>query len=76
MQSVDALADAIETYEGGVVIISHDSRLLSRVCEDEERSEVWIVDDGQLETYDGDFEDYRDELVKEIGEELDEDEDK
>ena len=34
------------------------------------------MDDGQLETYDGDFEDYRDELVKEIGEELDEDEDK
>ncbi|QDZ24033.1 ABC transporter [Chloropicon primus] len=74
MQSVDALADAIEMYEGGVVIISHDSRLLSRVCEDEERSEVWIVDDGELETYDGDFEDYRDELVKEIAEELDEDE--
>ena len=74
MQSVDALADAIETYEGGVVIISHDSRLLSRACEDEERSEVWIVEDGQLETYDGDFEDYRDELVKEINEELDEDE--
>ena len=74
MQSVDALADAIEEYEGGVVIISHDSRLLSRVCEDEERSEVWIVEDGELETYDGDFDDYRDELVREINEELDEDE--
>ncbi len=59
-----------------MVIISHDSRLLSRVCEDEERSEVWIVEDGQLETYDGDFEDYRDELVKEINEELDEDEER
>jgi len=73
MQSVDALADAIETYDGGVVIISHDSRLLSRVCEDEERSEVWIVEDGEVDRYDGDFEDYRDELVKEINEELDED---
>mmetsp|Transcript_15569 Transcript_15569/g.39674 ORF Transcript_15569/g.39674 Transcript_15569/m.39674 type:complete len:705 (-) Transcript_15569:41-2155(-) len=72
MQSIDALADAIEEFEGGVVIISHDSRLLSRICEDEERSEVWIVEDGEVSPYDGDFEDYRDELVKEIARELDE----
>lgn len=30
MQSIDALADAIEKFEGGVIIISHDSQLLSR----------------------------------------------
>lgn len=40
LQSIDALADALEEFEGGVVIISHDSRLLSRVCDDAERSEV------------------------------------
>ena len=56
MESIDALADALEEFEGGVVIISHDSRLLSRVCDDAERSEVWIVEDGKVTEYDGYFE--------------------
>ncbi len=37
-QSIDALSDALEAFEGGVVIISHDAQLLSRVCD--ETSEV------------------------------------
>jgi ATP-binding cassette subfamily F protein 1 len=74
MESIDALADALEEFEGGVVIISHDSRLLSRVCDDAERSEVWIVENGMVQEYDGYFEDYKDELISEIQEELDEDE--
>lgn len=32
------------------------------------------MDNGTITTYDGDFEDYRNELVKEIAAELDEDE--
>ena len=74
MESVDALADALAEYEGGVIVISHDSRLLSSICEDVERSEVWIVDDGEIEFYGGDFDDYRDELIKEISAELEEEE--
>ena len=70
MQSIDALSDAIKEFEGGVIIISHDSQLLSQVCEDEERSEVWVVDNGEIERYDGYFEDYKAELVKEIHDEL------
>jgi ATP-binding cassette subfamily F protein 1 len=40
MQSIDALCDAVEEFEGGVVVISHDAQLLSRLCADEERSQV------------------------------------
>ncbi len=40
MQSIDALCDALEEFEGGIVVISHDAQLLSRLCEDEERSQV------------------------------------
>ncbi|KAK9798586.1 hypothetical protein WJX73_004190 [Symbiochloris irregularis] len=73
MQSIDALADALEQFEGGVVCISHDSQLLSRVCDDAERSEVWLVEDGKVERYDGYFEDYKDELIKEIAADLEDD---
>jgi ATP-binding cassette subfamily F protein 1 len=74
MQSIDALSEAIQQFEGGVIIISHDSQLLSHVCDDEERSEVWVVDNGEVTRYDGYFEDYKQELMKEIQDELEDDE--
>ena len=73
MQSIDALADALEEFEGGVVLVSHDARLISRVLEDEERSEVWVVDDGTVTRFNGDFDDYREELLNEIRAEDEED---
>ncbi len=44
------------------------------VCDDAERSEVWLVEDGKVEKYDGYFQDYKDELMKEISDEMDEEE--
>lgn len=37
-------------------------------------SQVWIVEDGTVERYDGDFEEYKEELIKEIAADMDEDE--
>lgn len=54
-------------------MISHDAQLLARLCADQERSQVLIVDDGTITKYEGDFEDYRNELTKEIAADLDED---
>ncbi|KAG8367110.1 hypothetical protein BUALT_Bualt16G0038500 [Buddleja alternifolia] len=71
MQSIDALADALDEFSGGVVLVSHDSRLISRVCEDEEISQIWVVENGTVETFPGSFEEYKDELVKEIRAEVD-----
>ncbi|KAM2947294.1 hypothetical protein FF1_034440 [Malus domestica] len=72
MQSIDALADALDEFTGGVVLVSHDSRLISRVCENEEMSEIWDVDDGTVTPYLGTFEEYKEELRREIKEEVDE----
>ncbi|KAJ1288011.1 hypothetical protein BS78_02G055600 [Paspalum vaginatum] len=72
MQSIDALADALDEFTGGVVLVSHDSRLISRVCEDEQKSEIWVVEDGTVKKYDGTFEDYKDELMDEIRKEVEE----
>ncbi|GLT52087.1 hypothetical protein SLA2020_254490 [Shorea laevis] len=71
MQSIDALADALDEFIGGVVLVSHDSRLISRVCEDEEKSQIWVVENGTVNTFPGTFEDYKDELIREIKAEVD-----
>ncbi|KAK7328346.1 hypothetical protein VNO77_22450 [Canavalia gladiata] len=71
MQSIDALADALDEFTGGVVLVSHDSRLISRVCEDEERSQIWVVEDGTVKTFPGTFEDYKEDLLREIKAEVD-----
>ncbi|RZC54359.1 hypothetical protein C5167_013218 [Papaver somniferum] len=71
MQSIDALADALDEFTGGVVLVSHDSRLISRVCEDEEKSQIWIVENGTVESFPGTFDEYKEDLQKEIKAEVD-----
>jgi len=44
-ESLGALAGAIETYDGGVVIISHNNEFCSKLC-----PETWVMDSGHLET--------------------------
>lgn len=71
MQSIGALADALDEFTGGVILVSHDSRLISRVCEDEEKSEIWVVENGTVEAFPGTFEEYKEELQREIRAEVD-----
>ena len=32
IETIDALADAINEFEGGLLLVSHDFRLISQVC--------------------------------------------
>ncbi|HOI51796.1 MAG TPA: ATP-binding cassette domain-containing protein, partial [Azonexus sp.] len=49
----EALAFALQDYEGGMVVVSHDRHLL-RSCTDE----LWLVDNGAATPFDGDLDDY------------------
>ena len=69
MESIEALADGLSVYNGGIIIISHDTRLLDKIC-----NKIWICNNGSLTVYDGNFMKYRDELVNEYETQLELDE--
>ena len=48
-----ALIEAINDYEGAVVLVSHD-RYLLEACADR----LWLVDEGTVRAFDGDMDDY------------------
>ncbi|XP_037079732.1 ATP-binding cassette sub-family F member 1-like [Pollicipes pollicipes] len=65
IESIEALADAINHYDGGVVIVTHDERLI-REC----NCTLYVLEDGCMQEMDGDFDDYRRELLESLGEEI------
>ena len=50
MESIVALARCINSFKGGVIIISHDMRLISQCAQ-----EIYICDDKKIERYSGDI---------------------
>ena len=58
MEMIDSMAAAIKAFPGGVVVISHDFRLLSQVAE-----EIWVVDHG-VKKWHSDIVGYKKHLVK------------
>jgi len=43
-ETCEALIDAIKTFKGGVLLVSHDQHLLTSVCKD-----MYVLQDGKLE---------------------------
>ncbi|XP_074975623.1 ATP-binding cassette sub-family F member 1 isoform X3 [Caretta caretta] len=63
IESIDALADAINEYKGAVIIVSHDARLIT-----ETNCQLWVVEEQSVEQIDGDFDDYKREVLEALGE--------
>src|SRR5277367_2034190 len=49
-----ALNVALQSFEGGMVIVSHDRHLIKTVADS-----LWLVADGKLQDFDGDLDDYQ-----------------
>ena len=49
-----ALTVALQSFEGGMLIVSHDRHLIKTVADS-----LWLVADGKLEVFDGDLDDYQ-----------------
>lgn len=65
IESIEALAEAIETFGGGVVMVTHDERLIRQT-----NCQLWVVENQDIAEIDGDFDDYRKELLDALGETL------
>ena len=62
VDSRQALIQALNDYDGAVIIISHDRHLIE-ACVDR----LWIVRDGTVASFDGDMDDYRKYLLGYVG---------
>ncbi|MFQ5772946.1 MAG: ABC-F family ATP-binding cassette domain-containing protein [Kiloniellaceae bacterium] len=57
----EALIQALNAFEGAVVLVTHDPHVIALTAE-----RLWLVADGTVRPFDGDLEDYR-RLVQERG---------
>lgn len=64
METIDALAEAINDFEGGLVLVSHDFRLINQVAE-----EIWVCEKGTVTKWNGGILDYKEHLKKNIAKE-------
>ena len=58
IESREALVEALTTYSGAVILVSHDMHLLSLLAD-----RLWLVSDGTVKSFDGDLESYRARLL-------------
>ncbi|PKS12893.1 hypothetical protein jhhlp_000233 [Lomentospora prolificans] len=54
IEAMDALAEALKNFQGGVVMVSHDVTLLQNVC-----TSLWVCDNGTIEHFPGDVNEYK-----------------
>ncbi|KAI8841785.1 P-loop containing nucleoside triphosphate hydrolase protein [Chytriomyces cf. hyalinus JEL632] len=61
IETIDSLANAINDFQGGVVLVSHDFRLISQVAQ-----QIFVCENGEAKLFDGSISKYKAQLKKEI----------
>merc|ERR1719175_339229 len=61
METIDALADAINNFDGGVVLVSHNFRLIDQVADT-----IWICEKETVTKWEGDIISYKDHLKAKV----------
>eukprot|EP00162_Nutomonas_longa_P008327 comp18442_c0_seq1/m.32982 comp18442_c0_seq1/g.32982 ORF comp18442_c0_seq1/g.32982 comp18442_c0_seq1/m.32982 type:complete len:622 (+) comp18442_c0_seq1:67-1932(+) len=62
LETIDALANAIAKWNGGVVLVSHDFRLIDKVAK-----EIWVAENKTLNKWTGDILQYKEKLKASMG---------
>ncbi|KAI5474888.1 ATP-binding cassette, sub-family F, member 3 [Pseudohyphozyma bogoriensis] len=58
IEGLDALMAALKVWNGGVIVISHDTTFINTVC-----NELWVVGNGKAEKFYGDVSEYKNLIV-------------
>ncbi len=61
METIEALGEALNKFTGGVMLVSHDERLIQLVCK-----ELWLCRNGTVKSIDGGYEQYRKLIEEEL----------
>ncbi|THH17198.1 hypothetical protein EW146_g3568 [Bondarzewia mesenterica] len=61
LEGLDALMAALSSWNGGVIVISHDERFITTVAK-----ELWVCGDGAVTKFKGDVQAYKDLIVSNI----------
>ncbi|XP_076757714.1 ATP-binding cassette sub-family F member 3 isoform X2 [Xylocopa sonorina] len=61
IESIEALGKALNTCQAGVILVSHDERLIRMVC-----TELWVCAEGSVRCIEGGFDEYRRIIEKEL----------
>ena len=61
IESIEALGKALNTCQAGVILVSHDERLIRMVC-----TELWVCGECSVRCIEGGFDEYRKIVEKEL----------
>jgi ATP-binding cassette subfamily F protein 3 len=61
METIEALGKALHKFQGGVVLVSHDERLIRIVC-----NEMWICGDNRVRRIEGGIDEYKKLVQQEL----------
>nr|API65117.1 ABC transporter F family member 1 [Dendrobium officinale] len=62
IETIDSLAEALNAWDGGMVLVSHDFRLINQVAE-----EIWVCENLAVRRWEGDIIDFKNHLKSKAG---------
>jgi ATPase subunit of ABC transporter with duplicated ATPase domains len=61
IDAIDSLIDALNSFKGGLVLTSHNSKLIRETC-----NRIWICENNNISEYHGSFDQYKQQIVNQI----------
>lgn len=65
IETIDALCEAINAFNGGIVVVTHDQRLIEE-CE----CTLWVVEKQGVTKWEEGFDDYKETILRELEEQV------